>query len=129
MRNDVQFIILSMSGGKGPLTSGLVRPLMVLTEKRNAQFPNVPTATEKGMAGIPDNTWGGMWVPAKTPKAIVDALASETLRYTTDPETSKRGADAGLVYHNSSPEKFKQFIASESKVWADVANAVGMKPE
>jgi tripartite-type tricarboxylate transporter receptor subunit TctC len=52
--------------------------LAVSTEKRLAQYPNVPTIDESGLKNFFFDSWFAMVLPAGTPKAIVERLNSET---------------------------------------------------
>lgn len=128
LRNDVQFSAGSLAGVRGQIEAGTMRPLLVMGDKRAPSLPNVPTTVEKGWH-VPDNGWSGLFAPAGTPRAIVDRLAAEASRYVADPEVRKRGEAAGIEYIGLPTEQFRRRIESESKAWADTANALGVKPE
>src|SRR4030088_2296351 len=54
------------------IREGQVRALVVSTPKRVADLPDVPTPEEAGLKGADSAIWFGVFVPAKTPRAIVD---------------------------------------------------------
>ena len=60
--------------------SGKLRVLAVTTEKRLAALPDVPTVAELGYPGYEISSWQGVFVPAGTPKAIVDRLSGEIVQ-------------------------------------------------
>ena len=59
---------------------GKVTALAVNTPKRVAALPEVPTMSEAGLVDAEYQFWLGMFLPAKTPRSIVDKLERETLQ-------------------------------------------------
>jgi tripartite-type tricarboxylate transporter receptor subunit TctC len=72
------------SAGTPPLMphvkSGKLRVIAVGGAKRLASMPDVPTVAEQGYPGFQTSQWYGLNAPAKTPKAIIDRLASEAAK-------------------------------------------------
>lgn len=98
--------------GPAPIGSGKIRFLATFSEKRAASLPDVPTVAEAGFAGfVPATTWIGMFVPAKTPKAIVDRLSAELDTIVHDPDViavlAKSGGGEPMPM---SPAQFKKYI-------------------
>ena len=56
---------------------GKVSSLAVSSAKRLPLMPDVPTSTEAGVPNAEYNFWVGAFMPAKTPKPIVDRLNRE----------------------------------------------------
>ena len=52
--------------------------LAVSTPQRSSALPDVPTTLEAGYKNSDYTFWTGLFVPAKTPREIVDKLAQET---------------------------------------------------
>ena len=69
------------------LRAGKIRALAVFTGTRNSQLPDVPTLNETVMPGFDVIAWVGMFAPAGTPPAAIDALASEGAHH---PGTARR---------------------------------------
>src|SRR5688572_7069674 len=61
-------------------------PLAVTTLARSPSLPDVPTVAESGLPGFEWDQWYGMFVPAKTPRAIVNQLSREMARVLGQPE-------------------------------------------
>lgn len=57
----------------GLIESGDIIPLVALSEKRLASFPDIPSAGEMGMASY-IGTWRGIWAKKGTPQAAIDAM-------------------------------------------------------
>ena len=74
MTNLMHFEIVSLELALPHIKAGSVKPLAVMTDKRVADLPDVPTIAE---AGFPEATylpWYGIYVQAGTPDAIVEKI-------------------------------------------------------
>ena len=60
------------------IRDGKLTALAVNSVKRSAALPDVPTTLEAGFADAEYPIWIGVFLPAKTPRDIVDKLSSET---------------------------------------------------
>jgi tripartite-type tricarboxylate transporter receptor subunit TctC len=104
--------------------AGTVRALAVTTKERSPTAPDVPTLAES-LPGFEATSWHGLFVPAGTPRPIVDRLASEVKTIFDNPEQKKKLMDVGAVASPMTPEQFVEFIAAERKKWQDVVKASG----
>ena len=93
--------------GLGTVTSLIqgnrVRLLAVSTDKRLAQYPNVPTIDESGLKNFFFNSWFAMVMPTGTPKVIVERLNSEMRKALADPATRVKLVALGVTLRGSSP--------------------------
>ena len=64
--------------------------------KRSSALPNVPTTLEAGVADAEYPIWLGLFLPAKTPREIVDKLNRETLKALQEPKVRDKLAALGL---------------------------------
>ena len=78
MTGRVDFSCMGMAAALGFIRDGKLLPLAVSSAKRSSALPDVPTTLEAGLADSDYNYWMGMFVPAKTPREIVDRLHQET---------------------------------------------------
>jgi tripartite-type tricarboxylate transporter receptor subunit TctC len=99
------------------IKSGNLRALAVTTPQRNSAFPNIPTASEAGATGYDFASWGGLFAPANTPRAVVMQLNAEVLKALNGADLKKRFEDMGLVAKPSSPEEFGAFLNAEMNRW------------
>jgi tripartite-type tricarboxylate transporter receptor subunit TctC len=76
--------------------SGHIKAYAVMSKERWFGAPDVPTAEEAGLPGVHVSTWHGAWVPAGTPKQVVDRLSKALITAMADPATRKRLADMGM---------------------------------
>jgi tripartite-type tricarboxylate transporter receptor subunit TctC len=104
--------------------AGTVRALAVTSKERSPTAPDVPTMAES-LPGFEATSWHGLFVPAGTPRPIVERLASEVKATFDNPEQKKKLTEIGAVATPMSPEQFVEFIATERKKWQDVVKASG----
>jgi tripartite-type tricarboxylate transporter receptor subunit TctC len=116
----VNMMFDSVSSAKPFIESGKLRALAVTTTKRSSLFPNVPTMAEAGLKGYELSGWYAVFVPAKTPKPIVDRLNSELLKALKQPDVRQRFASIGAEVVGSSPDELAKYVKSETIRWAKV---------
>ncbi len=87
--------------------------LAVTTAVRVPSLPDVPTVAESGIPGFEWDQWYGLFVPAKTPRSIVNQLSKEMARVLALPTIRERLAVRGSVPKPSTPEEFDKFVRVE----------------
>ncbi len=115
--NRVSFMVDPLAAAAPHIKSGNLRALAVSTPQRNPVFPNIPTAIESGAPQFDFASWGGLFAPAATPRAVVMQLNAEVRKALTSDAMKKRFEDMGLVAKSSAPEEFGQFLVSEMNRW------------
>lgn len=108
---------------------GKIKPLVVAAKERFALLPEVPTAAEANLPGYELRVWYGFFVPAKTPRAIVDRLHKETVKALGLEDVKSRLAAIGTEPAGLGPDEFKPMVQAELQKWAKVARESGIKPE
>jgi tripartite-type tricarboxylate transporter receptor subunit TctC len=123
-RVDVMFNLISSSL---PLArSGQIRALAVATLDRVAVAPELPTISESGVPGFDVSSWIGLFVPAKTPPAIVSKLSSDTAAAVTDPVAKRKLEDMGVVVVGSTPAELAAHFKAEMAKWGPVIKEAGI---
>lgn len=110
----------------GYIKAGKLRPLAVTHTSRLQTLPNVPTTAEAGFPGAESMVWGGLFVPSKTPRPIVNKLVTEMEKVMADQEVVNAIADLGSLPFSLSGEKFQSFVGTEMVKWADVAKRTNL---
>jgi tripartite-type tricarboxylate transporter receptor subunit TctC len=118
--NRISFMIDPLAAAGPHIKAGYLRGLAVTTPQRYPSFPDLPTAIEAGVPGYDFSSWGGVFAPAGTPRAIVQKLNAEIRAALASPDLAKRFADMGLVAKYSTPEEFGRFLQSEIARWSAV---------
>lgn len=108
---------------------GKINILAVGAPKRVSLIPSVPTTTEAGVANADYNFWVGAFVPAKTPRAIVERINSEILTALALPDIKEKIATLGGEVSPMSPAEFELFVRREIAVNAEIVRASGLQPQ
>ena len=106
-----------------------IRALAIGGEKRRTHMPDVPTLAELGFSGFEAEGWVGIFVPAGTPKTIVQKLSAELARIIASPEGVAGLEAVSLVPVGGTAETFESVLRRDHARWADVVKAVGVKGE
>jgi tripartite-type tricarboxylate transporter receptor subunit TctC len=109
------------------IKSPRIRVLAITSEKRDAKFSDVPTMTESGLNDFVFENWYGLFVPAKTPPALVQRLYRELQQVLKSPDLTARLEELGSRDVSGSPEEAARFIAKEVPQWEDVVKRSGAK--
>jgi len=127
MTGRVDFTSMGMSSALPLIKDGKLVPLAVSTTKRSSALPDVPTTIE---AGLPDSDytyWMGLFVPAKTPDAIVQRLRSETEKALKNPNVIEKFAAQGIEPMPMSSKDFDAMIRKEIESNIALVKAAGLK--
>jgi tripartite-type tricarboxylate transporter receptor subunit TctC len=111
------------------LRGGKLLALAVNTPKRASALPDVPTLTEAGVTEADYPIWFGVFVPAKTPRAIVEALHHETRKALETPKVQERLAALGVDPMIMTPSEFDALVKQEIALNAELVKAGNIKSE
>ena len=103
-----------------------VHPIAVMTKKRIAALPNVPTVAEV-LPGFEAIGWNGIVAPAGTPAAIVSKLNAVLNEAVKSPSIAEKYAKQGVEADPMSAQEFGKLIADEISKWGDVVKKAGVK--
>jgi tripartite-type tricarboxylate transporter receptor subunit TctC len=109
--------------------SGKLRGLAVTGTSRIAVLPDIPTMAEAGLPGVEASVWNGFFVPAGTPKPVIETLNRELLRTFNAPDVREQVTAGGSEIVGGRPEQFAAFIRQEIAKWGKVIKDAGIKPQ
>lgn len=110
--------------------TGRLKVIGVVSPKRIPQLPDVPTLVESGFPELTLGSWQGVYVPAGTPRPIVNRLFAAVIKVMGDPEVIERyGAGGALVVTSKSPEDFAAFMKTQNEFWAKLVKQLGAVEE
>jgi len=92
-----------LSSSLAEIKSGSLKALATTASKRIPGLPDVPTVKELGFPGLELEGWNGVFVPAKTPKDIIERLHREIVAAVRHPDVTKRLNELGADPVGSSP--------------------------
>ncbi len=108
---------------------GRVKSIVTSGTKRDALLPDVPTAREAGLEDMVLDSWIGLFVPAKTPKDVLEKLRGATVKALQAPDTRKRLESNGWQIISMPPAETDGFVKSEAEKWLKFLQQAGIKPE
>lgn len=123
----VDSVLIDCATGLPFLRDGKARALLVLSEARSAQVPEVPTALELGIGRAVAFGWQAMSAPAGTPPAIIARLNREMRAAIAAPALQERMRDLGIETAPWSPAEFNEFVARENAVWRPLIRDLGIR--
>ncbi|MGY3620055.1 Bug family tripartite tricarboxylate transporter substrate binding protein [Bradyrhizobium sp. USDA 10063] len=108
------------------IRDGQVKALLVSTPKRVADLPDVPTPAEIGLKGADSVSWFGIFVPAKTPRDIVEKFHAAGMKVLNDPATQASLKKLGVEPMPMTPVQMDDFIKSETAANLELIKAAGI---
>jgi tripartite-type tricarboxylate transporter receptor subunit TctC len=102
-----------------------MRPLGVTSKERNPKFPNIPAIGEV-VPGFEFTAWVGAFVPAGTPKAIVDKLNLDLKKALADPQVVKALTNVTLDPMYMTPDQFAQRLKSDYARYEKLMRSIGV---
>ena len=97
-----------------------------MSPKRISELPDVPAVAET-IPGFEVNLWWGFFVPAGTPKPIVERLNKEILAALNAPDVRQRLAPQGFNFVSGTPEQLREYMKAETAKWDNVIKKAGIK--
>lgn len=127
--NRVQFEIVSLVLAMPHIKDGSVRPLAVFTEKPVPQLPTVPTIAQAGYPQAAYVPWYGIYVPAKTPPAVVASIHQAIDQALAAPEVKTRLANADIPGTPMPLDALAKLMKTDYASLTGVIKASGIKPQ
>ena len=107
--------------------SGQVRVLGSSGTKRSPSAPDVPTIAEAGVPGYEVESWQGIFMPVKTPAAIVQKMNAAVAKALADPDVLKKFNSTAYNAEPSSPEALGQYLKEQTTKWSAIIKSAGLK--
>ena len=126
----IQMMIVSIGLVTQPWQAGQLKVLGFGSTARIAQFPDVPTIAESGLAGYEAASWYGLVAPHGTPREIVNKLSAETQRIFGDATFREKFLAPNMIFSIAgSPEEFAARIRTDYVKWGKVIKDANVKVE
>ena len=109
--------------------SGRLRVLGVSSATRMPQLPNVPAIAENGLPGYEHEQWYGLFAPAKTPPALVQALHREVVRIVNTAEVTERLVSTGHRVIAGTPQQLADKVRQDIEKTRRIMQASGMQQQ
>jgi tripartite-type tricarboxylate transporter receptor subunit TctC len=109
--------------------AGKVKGIAVTSAKRASALPDVPTVAESGFPGYEVNVFAGFFMPAGTPKSVVDRFREAVLKVIDMPDIKEQLSSLGFDPADTSSDEFRRLISDEIRKWAKVVETTHIKIE
>ncbi len=129
MSGEVAFLIETAGPVVPQIKAGRLRALGITSTQRLPQLPDVPTIAEAGLKNYAYTTWYAMWVPAKTPAAIVNRLNQAVQKVSALPDVRSSLQNSGVEPEVSTPAQMDQHVRSELAKWGKIIRDAGIKAQ
>ena len=127
MTGRVDFCLSTIASALPFIRDGKLVALAVSTPKRSSSLPNVPTTLELGYANSDYTFWNGLFVPAKTPRDIVERLHQEAQKAANSPAVREKLAQQGIDPMPITAAEFDVLIKKEIAESIALVKAAGIK--
>ena len=124
----VGFIIEGYSGIAGAVQSGSVKAIAVASEKRLAEFPDLPTVAET-IPGFSATGWQVLVTPIGTPESIIQKASTDLRSVVTDPDLQKKIAARGSYTRAMSPAEVISFVVGEQRKWKPIMELIAQQTQ
>jgi tripartite-type tricarboxylate transporter receptor subunit TctC len=110
--------------------TGKLKALAVVSKKRVAALPEVPTMIEAGYPELDLGSWQGIFLPKDTPPAIVGKLFNVVVKVVHDPWVGERYAKVSAQQITSgTPQEFATFMKQQVAFWGKVIKDIGIETQ
>jgi len=123
----IEMVFNNKSTLLGHFTEGKLRPIAVTSGTRWPELPNIPTMSELGVAGFPNEIIFGLLAPAGTPPALVEKLNRAVNEGLKSAEVRASLAHLGMDAKDGTAEEFAAQLQEQARNWRAVIDATGVK--
>jgi len=116
----IQYSFETMTAATPHVKSGKVLAIAQTRTRRAKGHPNVPTMAEQGFDGFEATTWYGLVGPGKLPAPIAQKMNEDVNKVLAMPDVQERLDTYGAEDGGGTPQKFADFIRTETAKWAKV---------
>ena len=106
-----------------------IKALGMTGPRRSGGLPELATFGEQGFDGFELAGYVAVYVPAGTPRPVIDKLNKAFVSAIRTPDISQRLIDQGQDPIASSPEELARIFAHDFPLWTAMIKAAGITPE
>ena len=124
----VQLMFTSLPSVQPHVTAGRLKLLATGAARRTPAIPDTPTMSET-IPGYELVTWYAVFLPHRTPAAIVNRLHAVLVKILLSPEIERQFAQNGVQPANSTPQQLAAYMRAETERWGKVIRTSGIRLE
>ena len=108
------------------MRSGQIRGLGATSQHRDPAAPELPSIAEAGVPGYEALSWQALFVPAKTPREIIEKMNADTIAGLADPAVRAKLARDGYNVIAAGPNELAALLRSEIDKWSALIKQTGI---
>ncbi len=129
LAKEVDFSLMALQTALPGLRQGRLKALAFGGLQRSSVLPDVPTISESGFKNFESGGWFGWFVPAGTPRAVVERIAAEASAVITNPSfRDKHLLELGMEVLNLPSAAFAERFKADREAYAERLKGLGAKP-
>jgi tripartite-type tricarboxylate transporter receptor subunit TctC len=125
----VDFTLALVGAALTYIDGGKLKPLAVLSPKRNSRLPDVPTLAEAGVPDVLVVSFGGVSVPKGTPTPVVERIREALGKALESPEVQTKIEATGATVAPSTSEEFTDAMRAEIALTEQVMKVADIDPQ
>jgi len=125
----IEMMFVGLVSAQPHVKAQKLRAIGITGARRSPLMPELPTVAESGVRGFEVTGWYGVFVPARTPPAIVAKLNADIVRVMKLRDVTERFAAEGAELVGDTPAQFSVYIAGEIAKWSRVVKLSGARPD
>jgi tripartite-type tricarboxylate transporter receptor subunit TctC len=123
----VDFYFCPLATALPLIQAGQVKALLVSSDKRVAELPDVPTPAEIRLKNADSAIWFGVFMPAKTPRDIVEKFHDAGAKLLAEPAMQASLKQLGVAPLPMSPAEIDDLVKRETSGNLELIKAAGIK--
>jgi len=123
MQGRIELSVSTIPPTRQHIRDGKLRGFAVMSERRNAGLPEVPTVAEAGVPGCEAGLWTALVVPAGVPSPIMTRLGQAMLEIVNAPDVQQSLAAQGVDPEPGGADVVAAQIRADLVKWRDVVAA------
>jgi tripartite-type tricarboxylate transporter receptor subunit TctC len=126
---NVDLLVSSVPSALQQIKAGKLRALAVTSAKRSSSLPEVPTVAESGYPGMDVATWYGLFVPAGTPRDVVEKVHVAVNKLLARPDVIAAIHEQGAEPQAMTEQQFADLVRTDYHKWEGIVKASGARIE
>lgn len=125
----IQVMIVTLPAAVGYIKGGKLKAIATSGAKRTPAMPDLPTIAEAGAPGYEFAPWYGWFVPAGTPRPVIERLNRAISKVIAAPGLKAQFSSLGLDPEPMSPEQFGEVFLADVTRWGGIIRRLGLKAD
>ncbi len=125
----IQCMVVTLPAAVTYIKGGKLKALATSGAKRTPAMPELPTIAEGGVPGYEFAPWYGWFLPAGTPRPIVERLNQAINKAISAPALKEQFASLGLDPEPMTPERFGEIFTADIARWGAIIRKLQLKAD